>query len=199
MSPFIVVGLGNPGRAYEATRHNVGFFVVEALCGKYRIPLRPGSGEYLKAELRIGGRRVLLVEPTAYMNNSGLAVAEVVDQYQAALQELLVVYDDVDLPLGTIRVRTQGSDGGHNGMRSIIDNLNSIEFPRIRCGIRKEVMPEKGLMADFVLSRFDSEEQALVEDMVERGAMAVETVIESGIVHAMTRFNAPPPLMADGE
>lgn len=189
MAPILVVGLGNPGSEYEHTRHNVGFRVVDTLCERFRWQLQPGRGDYLEARGNLGGGKLLLIKPMTYMNNSGQAVKELMENSGTHLSEVLVVYDDLALPLGTLRARSKGSDGGHNGVYSIIYHLNSNEFPRIRCGIRTETMPPKEAMAGFVLSPFDKGEMPLAAEMIQRAADAVAEFVTSGIARTMNRFN----------
>jgi PTH1 family peptidyl-tRNA hydrolase len=189
VAPILVVGLGNPGSEYEQTRHNIGFLVVDILCERFRWPLRAGRGDYLQAMGNSGPAKLLLMKPMTYMNNSGQAVKEVVESLGLPLSGTLVVYDDIALPLGTLRVRSKGSDGGHNGVYSIIYHLNSNGFPRIRCGIRQEAAPRKHEMAGFVLSRFDREEKPRVTAMTERAADAVLAFAASGIARTMNTFN----------
>lgn len=189
MDRIIIAGLGNPGAEYEHTRHNLGFQVVEELCRKLRCPLRAGKGDYLISWARAGTSELALVKPMTYMNNSGEAIADVLQKFRVDQKDMLVVCDDFTLPLGTLRIRPKGSDGGHNGLYSIIYHLRSTEFPRLRCGIRKEVMPLKDEMADFVLSAFDPEEEPGVRNMVTRAAEAVIEFGCSGISRAMNRFS----------
>lgn len=189
MDPIIIVGLGNPGIEYEGTRHNVGFEVVDELTRRFRARMRAGRGDYLIASHRIAGRDLLLAKPLTYMNNSGAAVADVLERSGATLQELIIVADDLALPLGTIRVRAKGSDGGHNGLASIIYQLNSDEFARVRCGIQQEVMPPKDRIVEFVLSPFEPGEAAVVKQMVGRAADAVMECVAVGVTKAMNKFN----------
>lgn len=189
MDPILVVGLGNPGTEYECTRHNVGFRTVEELARRFRVTMRAGRGDYLFASRTIAGKEVVLSKPMTYMNNSGQAVAELLERYNARLDDMIVVADDFALPLGMIRVRAKGTDGGHNGLSSIIYQLNSHEFGRIRCGIRREEMPPKESMAEFVLSPFDPHERERVEDMVVTAADAALEFARSGIGRTMNRFN----------
>lgn len=189
METFIVVGLGNPGFEYEETRHNVGFMVVEEVSTRLGCMWKPGKGEYLFAQSSVGGKKLILVKPLTYMNNSGSAVVEVLERFPMPIANVLAVVDDVALDLGRIRIRTKGSDGGHNGLRSIIYFLNSDEFPRIRCGIRGAAMPAKRGMADFVLSPFEHDEKEAVERMIARAADAVEECARSGIARAMNVYN----------
>ena len=188
MDPFIVVGLGNPGFEYEDTRHNVGFMVADALCRKLKKKFKPGRGEYMIASSSVGGRQLAIVKPLTMMNNSGVAVAEVLDELDVPLRNLVVVVDDFAIPLGVIRVRQKGSDGGHNGLASLIYQLNSNEFARIRCGIKKEIMPPKSMMASFVLSPFESDEIPVVEEMNTRASDTALEIVRSGIPRALNKF-----------
>ncbi len=188
-----MVGLGNPGREYESTRHNIGFMVLDEVSRRMKCFWKPGKGEYEFTSKVAGNTTVVLVKPLTYMNNSGEAVLEVLKKYPTPLRNVLAVADDFTLSLGTIRVRTKGSDGGHNGLRSLIYHLNSNEFPRIRCGIKRESMPPKHEMSDFVLSPFDKEEKKLVEKMVSDAADSVERFLNSGIGQAMNVFNKQGP------
>ncbi len=182
-----IIGLGNPGEAYAGTRHNVGFWVVSLLAQRHAIPLnhhrynaRYGHGE-------IAGVPVLLVQPMTFMNRSGEAVRPLLKAHQLTPQQMLVVYDDVALPLGTLRLRPRGSAGGHNGMRSIIAVLGTEEFPRLRIGIGA---PPEGMdTADYVLSPFDEHEKPLMRQMLEHAADACEAWLTEPIEQVMSRFN----------
>jgi PTH1 family peptidyl-tRNA hydrolase len=185
----VIVGLGNPGSEYDETRHNVGFRVVDELCRRTRTRLKPGKGGYLAAESSVAGHPVVLVKPLTYMNNSGEAVVEALEQYGGRPDNLVVVVDDFVLPLGALRIRPKGSDGGHNGLRSIIYHLNTDEFTRIRCGIRKEMMPAGNAMADFVLSSFDPDETEAVAGMIVRAADAATGIVVADVARAMNKFN----------
>lgn len=187
--PILVVGLGNPGFEYEDTRHNIGFMVVEEVSARHRWMWQREDDTYLIARSHTDQPVVLLVKPLTFMNNSGAAVARVMQRYSVPLTNLLVVLDDFWLDLGTLRVRAKGSDGGHNGLRSIIEHLGTEEFARLRCGIRKEPMPPKDEMAEFVLSPFDQGEKQLVEKMIDTAADAVEEFVRSGIERTMNIFN----------
>jgi peptidyl-tRNA hydrolase, PTH1 family len=189
VDPIIVVGLGNPGTEYDWTRHNVGFKVIDELARRFKTSIRPGRGDYLFAACRICGKEVVLVKPLTYMNNSGIAVSELLEKYSAGLHELILVADDFVLPLGTIRVRKKGSDGGHNGLSSVIYQLNTTEFARIRCGIRREIMPPKERMAEFVLSPFEREERETADAMIAKAADAVVEFTTTGISRTMNKFN----------
>lgn len=189
METFIVVGLGNPGFEYDETRHNVGFMVVEEISARLGCLWKPGKGEYLFARSTVDGKKLILVKPLTYMNNSGAAVIDVLEKFPAPPGNMIAIVDDFALELGRIRIRTRGSDGGHNGLRSIIYFLNSDEFPRIRCGIKGAAMPAKREMADFVLSPFEHDEKEAVERMIARAADAVEECVRSGIARAMNVYN----------
>ncbi len=185
----MIVGLGNVGREYEGTRHNVGFMVVDEVSSKVRKAFSPGKGEYFFAEIYHAGEDVVLLKPTTFMNNSGIAVEDAVDRFGIQLEDLLVVHDDFNIPFAKLRLRKGGSDGGHNGVYSIIYHLNDDGFPRLRCGIgTDEVVPGRD-MADFVLSKFDGEEIPEVKKMVKNAADAVFGFINEGIETVMNRFN----------
>src|SRR6187397_1480718 len=183
----LVVGLGNPGDRYRRTRHNVGFMVADALAARSGVTRWREEADAWIAEARVGGEPALLVKPATFMNRSGVAVERVLAGRGAALSDLVVVLDDVALPLGTIRVRERGSHGGHNGLRSIIDLLGTEEFPRIRVGVARESFA--GDLAEFVLSDFPEDEILTVQEMVGQAADAVECLIREGAPAAMNRFN----------
>ncbi len=185
----MIVGLGNVGREFEGTRHNIGFMVVDEVVSKFKKNFIPGKGEYYISELRHGDEEIVLMKPTTFMNNSGMAVKHATDKFEIPLQDLLVVYDDFNISLSSIRLRKGGSDGGHNGVYSIIYHLNDDSFPRLRCGIGTEdVVPGKD-MANFVLSKFETNEIPEVEKMVRTAADAVFVFINEGIETAMNKFN----------
>jgi peptidyl-tRNA hydrolase, PTH1 family len=190
---MILVGLGNPGNKYRETRHNAGFFVVEHLCTKLDAITIELNNRYFLARARSRGSVLFLMMPLMYMNRSGIPVAEVLGKYEIPTGELLVVYDDFQLPLGRIRIRKRGSDGGHNGMSSVIGVLNTEEIARIRLGIFTEsAFGRYATPADFVLSDFDPEEIPAVDSMIERAGNAVETIIADGIERAMNIYNQTP-------
>jgi len=185
-----VIGLGNPGYEYEGTRHNIGFAVVDALAEETGLLLSGGRGEYLIGRKMLAGENFLLVKPLTYMNNSGSAVIEIVDYFKIELSQLLVVLDDIQLPLGTLRIRLQGSSGGHNGLYSIIYHLSSEQFPRLRCGIGSPLAPRmKKQMADFVLSGFDRSEKGSVHQMILNARDAVLMAAREGTQSAIERYN----------
>jgi PTH1 family peptidyl-tRNA hydrolase len=187
--PIIVAGLGNPGFEYDDTRHNVGFMVVDALSAKFNCLWHPGRGEFLVAQTRIGEKNVVLVKPLTYMNNSGRAVRDILEQYNVPLSQLLVVLDDFWFDVGMIRLRSKGSAGGHNGLSSIIYHLHSEDFARLRCGIRNEAMPAKSELAAYVLSPFEDDEKEKVEAMIATAAEAVIEFALYGIEQTMNKVN----------
>ncbi|MFQ5701685.1 MAG: aminoacyl-tRNA hydrolase [Acidobacteriota bacterium] len=185
MSGLVVVGLGNPGTRYRDTRHNVGSMVVEELIRRDRSgPTRRGSTSTV-TPVRLAGTVAFVVQPRTYMNESGVAVADALDRLGMVASELLLVYDDADLPLGRIRIRMEGGAAGHRGVRSILESLGTTAIRRIRLGIGKS----EGSLADRVLSRFSAEEAPVVESMVETAANAVEEIARDGILIAMNKFN----------
>ncbi len=183
----IIVGLGNPGKKYEKTRHNVGFCTIDYLSARYGIKVDRLKHKALVGEGVINDERVLLVKPQTFMNLSGESIREIAEWYRLPLGKLIVIYDDVDLPVGTIRIRPKGSSGTHNGMKSVIYQLQSDEFPRIRIGIGKA--PEGWDLADFVLSRFGGEEEADIANSIQRAAEAAAMIAQSGVEAAMNQYN----------
>lgn len=184
----IVVGLGNPGNRYVGTRHNVGFEVIDTLARHLQVGSFREKFESLIAEGKRGDDTLLLVKPQTYMNLSGRAVRALLDFYKLPLQHLLVVCDDIHLPLGKLRLRPRGSHGGHNGLRDIQLHLGTEEYPRLRIGVGE---PEPGEAVDHVLSRFRASEQPIIAEAIARAAQAVECWAERGLEAAMNRFNAP--------
>lgn len=184
---YIVVGLGNPEKKYEHTRHNVGFDVLQVLSQKLNIPLNKLRCKALTGEGRIGGERVVLAAPQTYMNLSGQSVVELLRWYKADAKHLIVVYDDVDLPQGRLRVRAGGSAGTHNGMRNIVYLTGRDDFPRVRIGIGK---PEPGRdLAAYVLGKYPPEARPAMFDAFLRAADAVQAIVTDGAEAAMARFN----------
>lgn len=183
----LVVGLGNPGDEYVRTRHNVGAEVVELLVARHGGRLRAGKERALADEVRIDGRRVGLAVPLTYMNDSGMAVAPLVRRFGVEPPDLVVVHDELDLPLGTMRVKVGGGLAGHNGLRSIKAHLHTDDFVRVRIGIGKPPDPRQG--ADHVLRKFSKAERAEMDVVVQEAADAVETFVRDGADAAMLRFN----------
>jgi len=185
-----VVGLGNPGDRYRRNRHNVGFMAIDALIERAgRPPVAERGGAWV-AEASFEGEPVLLVKPLSFMNGSGVPVARVLEGRGGTPGDLVVVVDDVALDLGRVRVRERGSHGGHNGLRSLIDELATDEFPRVRVGVRKGELPEE--LAEYVLADFPPEDVLVVQEMVGLAADAVLCVLSEGTAAAMNRFNARP-------
>ena len=184
---YVVVGLGNPGKQYENTRHNVGFNVIDILAKEYGISVSKIKHKALIGEGRVGSEKVLLVKPQTYMNLSGETLIDIYNYYKVDMENIIVIYDDIDLDVGKIRIRKKGSGGTHNGMRSIIKCLGANDFPRVRVGVSK---PKPGRdLADFVLSRFRKEESDDVELGLEKAAKAVDVMIRDNIDLAMNKYN----------
>ncbi|RMF10717.1 MAG: aminoacyl-tRNA hydrolase [Candidatus Neomarinimicrobiota bacterium] len=182
---WTIVGLGNPGSRYAATKHNAGFWVADALARRWNLSFRPGKGEYVYAEE--SGREILLVKPTTGMNLSGTAVKTVTRRWDVNTDHLLVLVDDVDLPLGRIRIRPHGGDGCHRGLESVIYHLQTDRFPRLRFGIAtdEDTRPAE----TFVLKPFRKQDQPLAAEMVETAADAVELILARGLLPAMNTYN----------
>ncbi len=186
---WLVVCLGNPGEEYENTRHNAGFLVADALGERKNIPIRRLKFRALTALTELGGRKALLMKPVTYMNLSGEAVREAALFYKLPPERVLVISDDVALPVGKLRLRRSGSAGGHNGLKSIIAQLGSDAFPRLRIGVGEKPHPDYD-MADWVLSKFSSEDQKRMEEAAVRAADAVECCLRDGIEKAMGLYNS---------
>lgn len=185
---FVVVGLGNPGKKYENTRHNVGFDAVDQLSRKHNIAIKKIKHKAFIGDGTIADCRVLLVKPQTFMNLSGESVREIIEWYKVPIKNIIIIYDDIDLPVGKIRIRPKGSSGTHNGMKSVIYQIQSDEFPRIRIGVDRP--PQGWDLANFVLSKFSSEERKIVEESIESAVGAVETILKASVDNAMNRFNS---------
>lgn len=183
----LVVGLGNPGSSYEGSRHNVGFRVVDLLARRSGIAVKERRFRALLGLGRIGGQDVILAKPLTYMNLSGHAVKAIMDWHGLESSQLLVIYDDMDLDLGRIRIRPKGSAGGHNGMKSIIALMGSEDFPRVRVGIGRPSPSLDGV--EHVLGWFSPEEMPIVSTAIEWAANAVELYLQEGLDEAMNRYN----------
>ena len=184
---FVIAGLGNPGSKYDNTRHNVGFDTIDLLASKHGIKVSKLKHKALMGDGLIKNERVLLVKPQTFMNLSGESVRELVEWFKVPPDKLILIYDDVDLPLGKVRIRPNGSSGTHNGMRSVIYQLQSDEFPRIRIGINRA--PEGWELADYVLSRFNADERKIINESISNAADAAAAIVSSGVNTAMNLYN----------
>ncbi|MDO5547820.1 MAG: aminoacyl-tRNA hydrolase [Eubacteriales bacterium] len=185
---WLVVGLGNPGLKYVNTRHNTGFRVMDALCREHHVTCDRSRFQALTGEAVLGGKRVLLVKPQTFMNLSGAAVHEAASFYKIPPERILVIFDDISLPVGTLRIRPKGSAGGQNGVKDIIAQLGSQDFPRIKVGIGGKPHPDYDL-ADWVLSTIRPDELEDMEDAVHRAVLAVSELIQHGVPSATQKFN----------
>lgn len=194
----LIIGLGNPGAEYAQTRHNVGFMVVDAIAEKTKVAIGSATemkfsaswgqlGNAIEAEAKFKGYPFVLQKPLTYMNRSGSAVRKLMNRLQLTPQDLLIIYDEIALPTGTIRIRPNGSGGGHNGIQDIIDELETQDIPRIRIGVGNDF--ERGQQADYVLSPFAEEEQEIVNQALKNAMDAALTFVREGITVAMNRYN----------
>ena len=185
---WLVVGLGNPGDQYENTRHNAGFRVVDELADRGDFPVQRLKFHALTNTAVIGGQGVLVMKPVTYMNLSGEAVGEAARFYKLPPDHVLVISDDVDLPLGKLRLRKGGSAGGHNGLKSIIQHLGTDQFPRLKVGVGGKPHPDYD-MADWVLGKLQGEDKKAMDEAARRAAQAVECLLSQGIDKAMNQYN----------
>jgi len=183
----LVAGLGNPGRQYAGTRHNVGFDVIDELAKRHRVGFEAAPADAMMGKWRHDGDIVLLVKPLTFMNLSGVAVGQLLRYFKIDVPDLIVICDDVNLPLGRLRVRGSGSEGGHNGLRSMAQQLGTTEYPRLRLGVGRG--DQRRDLADHVLAGFGSEEQSGVNDAVTRAAEAIECWVLDGLAKTMNVFN----------
>lgn len=185
----LIVGLGNPGKKYLLTRHNTGFLVIDYLANFLGLHLTPGKGHWYGVATSVQEIEFYLMKPTVYMNNTGQAISEFLALHQVPLKNILIICDDFNLPLGTLRVRAKGSDGGHNGIRSVIEHLESLNFPRMRIGIGKTETLKKDDYVDFVLSNFSKEELDILKTLMPVFKDCVLSFIVSDIATTMNKFN----------
>ena len=184
---YVVVGLGNPGKDYTNTRHNIGFNTVDLMGERNNINLNKIKFNSIYGEGNIGGEKVMLVKPQTYMNNSGIAVREIAQYYKIPVENIIVIVDDIDIEFSSVKVRAKGSAGSHNGLKSIINHIQDENFPRVKVGIGKKY--ENQNLADFVLSRFSKDEQKEIDISIVVAAEAVESIVKDGIDPSMNKFN----------
>ena len=187
---FLIVGLGNPGIKYAMTRHNVGFWAVDELASRYDHRLEQVKFQSFFSSGTAAGKRIVLAKPLTYMNRSGLAVGDLVRYFSISIENVLVIYDDMDLPVGRLRLRPGGGSGGHKGMASIITRLGTQDIPRLRLGIGRQGAAGEDHAIEHVLSRFTKEEETEVHQAVLLAADAVDVLLNQGLEEAMNRFNA---------
>lgn len=188
---FLIVGLGNPGPQYEKTRHNVGFRALDVLAGQLRCRVDRGKFQSLYGQASFQGRKLVLLKPQTFMNLSGDAVSQAVRYWKLKPEQVIVLFDDISLPPGRLRVRGEGSAGGHNGIKSIIARLGSQEFPRVKIGVGAKPHPDYDL-ADWVLSTLPDLQERDLGGALERAAQAALCIAEHGVYEAANRFNGPP-------
>lgn len=184
---YIIIGLGNPGRKYIGTRHNIGFDAVTRIADDYNISLNIKKHKAIIGTGFIEGEKVVLAQPQTYMNLSGESVRALVDYYKVDTEDIIVIYDDIDLDIGQLRIRRRGSAGGHNGIKDIIKHLGTQEFPRIKIGVGSK--PKEWDLADYILSKFNDEENVIIRDALKQASDGVRTMITSGIGEAMNIYN----------
>lgn len=182
---FLIVGLGNPGKEYAGTRHNIGFEAIDYIADKYNIELNRIKFKGIFGEGMINGKKVILLKPTTYMNLSGESIREVVNFYKISNEEIIVIYDDISLEVGRLRIREKGSHGGHNGIKSIIANLSSDVFPRVKIGVGGP----KGDLVSHVLGKFSNSEIEILRESIMATAEAVVTILSRDTKEAMNKFN----------
>lgn len=186
---FLIVGLGNPGKKYELTRHNAGFLFTDLLADKLGFKINKIQFKAITGTAEIAGKKCIVMKPQTFMNNSGEAVKQAAAFYKIPPENIIIVFDDISLPCGKLRIRRKGSDGGHNGIKSIIYLLNSDKFPRIKLGVGEKPHPDYDL-ADWVLSSFKKDELTALHDAAEKACDAVELMVSGNIDRAMSSFNS---------
>ncbi len=186
----LIVGLGNPGKEYSGTRHNMGFSVIDTIADEYSIKINKGKFKGVIGEGIISGQKTMLLKPLTYMNLSGESVKAVCDFYKIPVDALLIIYDDISIPIGGLRIREKGSAGGHNGIKSIIAHLGTDKFARIKLGVGKK--PEGGDLVKHVLGKFKDDEKILIDDAIKRAGLAAVAIITEGCAKAMNDYNFIP-------
>ncbi len=189
---WLIVGLGNPGREYEKTRHNCGFRVIDILSQKLNCKVDKGKFQGLYGQIRYNGGKLLLLKPMTYMNLSGRSVLQLSAYFHVPPQRIIVIFDDISLEPGRIRIRPDGSAGGHNGIKSIIAEIGSQDFPRVKVGVGAKPHPEQDL-ADWVLSGFSASEEKALASALDRAADAALCIVDKGLYEAAARFNGSRP------
>ncbi len=192
---YVIIGLGNPGKEYENTRHNMGFKAIDALAADAGIEVKKSRFHSLLGQGRISGEKVLLVKPQTYMNRSGIAARECAMYFDVPRENVIVIYDDIDLPLSAIRIRKSGGAGTHNGMKSVVQELGVTDFPRIRIGVGAAADDED--LVNRVIGKVPKDEQLLLDKAAEAAAAAVKDIIAIGIDNAMNRHNYTPSKKTD--
>ncbi|HVY92802.1 MAG TPA: aminoacyl-tRNA hydrolase [Bryobacteraceae bacterium] len=190
---FLVAGLGNPGERYAATPHNLGFLVVDALAARHSIRLSRVECQAVIGQGTIGGKTVVLAKPQTFMNLSGVSVKPLMQKNGVEPKDLILVYDELALPWGSLRIRPNGSSAGHNGAQNVIDVLGTQDFPRVRLGVHPGYQLTAGKGADYLLSRFSRQQNETLEEFVGLAADATESIIAEGVSSSMTRFNRRAP------
>ena len=188
---YVVIGLGNPGKEYENTRHNMGFKAVDALARDLGIEIKKEKFHALIGQGRIGSEKLILVKPLTYMNRSGIAARECAMYYDVPRENVIVVYDDIDIPITAIRIRKSGGPGTHNGMKSVVQELGVKDFPRIRIGVGAAAADEN--LVNRVIGKVPKDEQVLLAESAEKAAIAIKDIIKDGIDCAMNKHNYMPP------
>lgn len=186
---YIICGLGNPGTQYEGTRHNIGFMTIDTLCDKYKLDCKKLRFKSLTCDAMISGKRCLIMKPTTFMNNSGEAVTEAMSFYKIPPERTIIVFDDISLEPGKLRIRRKGSDGGHNGIKSIIYLSGSDMFPRIKIGVGAKPHPDYNL-ADWVLGHFKKEQAEVLETAMDNAVICIELMVGDKMNEAMNKFNS---------
>lgn len=186
---YIICGLGNPGTQYEGTRHNIGFMTIDTLCDKYKLDCKKLRFKSLTCDAMISGKRCLIMKPTTFMNNSGEAVTEAMSFYKIPPERTIIVFDDISLEPGKLRIRRKGSDGGHNGIKSIIYLSGSDMFPRIKMGVGAKPHPDYNL-ADWVLGHFKKEQAEAFETAMDNAVSSIELMVGGKMNEAMNKFNS---------